>query len=120
MSLLHEPHVTRESPKYQQLKRQVEQTLSDRKIAALVMASLRFDDDFRKGLIPESHSDSSIDKAVFEEIIQVALREYLSEDNVNSDLDFGKGKPADENGLGPFTKCVFSAILKKAYSSIAS
>jgi hypothetical protein len=83
------------------------------------MASLRFDDDLRRGLIPESHSNS-IDKAVFEEIIQATLRDYLSGDKVNSDFDFRKGKPANEDGLGPFTKCVFSAILKKAYSSIAS
>jgi adenosylcobinamide amidohydrolase len=113
MSLLREPQVIRESPKYRQLKKKVEQTLSDRKIAALVTTSLRFDDDFRKGLIPESHSNSSIDKAVFEEIIQAALRDYLSEDKVNTDIDFGRGKLANENGLGPFTKCVFSAILKR-------
>jgi len=120
MSLLREPQVIPESPKYRQLKKKVEQTLSDRKIAALVMASLRFDDDISKGLVPASHSNGSIDNAEFEEIIQTALRDYLSEDKANSDSGSRKEKATNENCSGPFTKCVFSAILKKACSSIAS
>jgi hypothetical protein len=55
---------------------------------------------------------------VLEEIIQTALRDYLSEVKIISDFDFRKGKPANEDRLGPFTKCVFLAILNKAYSSI--
>ncbi len=120
MSLLCEPQVLHESPKYQQLKKQVEQTLSDKKIASLVMASLRFDDDLRKNLIPAGQSNNSIDKAVFEEIIQTALRDYLFEGKAISEFDFRKGKPATEDSLGPFTKCVCIAILNKVYSSITN
>ena len=120
MSLLCEPHVIHESPKYQQLKKQVEQILSDGKIASLAMASLRFDEDLRKGLIPASQSNNSIDRIVFEEIIQTVLRDCLSEDKVISEFDFRKRKPVNEDSLGPFTKCVFLAILNNAYSSIAN
>ncbi len=55
MSLLAEPKIKRENPKYQQIKKQVGKILSDEKIGSLVLASLRFDDDFRKGLIPQTH-----------------------------------------------------------------
>jgi iron complex transport system ATP-binding protein len=120
MSLLCEPQVLHESPKYKQLKKQVEQTLSDKKIASLVMASLRFDDDLRKNLIPASQSNNGIDKAVLEEIIQTALRDYLLEDKAVPEFDFRKGKPAIEDSLGPFTKCVCIAILNKVYSSITN
>jgi len=120
MSLLCEPQVIPESPKYKQLKKRIEQTLSDRKIASLVMASLRFDDDLRKGLMPASQSINSMDKIVFEEIIQTALRDYLSDVKVNSEFDFRKGKPANEDRLGPFTKRIFLAILNNAYSCITN
>ncbi|MGD0645659.1 MAG: adenosylcobinamide amidohydrolase [Candidatus Bathyarchaeia archaeon] len=114
MSILCKPQVLHESPKYQLLKKQVEQTLSDRKIASLVLASLRFDDDLKKGLIPADRSNNNMDEVVFEEIIQTALRNYLSEYKTISDSDFRKEKPENENSLGPFTKCVFLAILNKA------
>jgi adenosylcobinamide amidohydrolase len=117
MSLLREPHVIHESPKYQQLKKQVQQALSDRKIAALVMASLRLDDDLRKGLIPASQSNNSTDKIAFEAIIQTVLRNCLSEDKIISEFD-SRRKPVNENSLGPITKCVFLAILNNAYKSI--
>jgi adenosylcobinamide hydrolase len=118
ISLLREPQVVPENPKYQQLTKQVEQILSDRKIGSLVMASLRFDDDLGKGLIPDSRC--SMDMAMFEEIIQTALRDYLFENNVISQLHFRKGKPSNEGSLGPFTERVFIAILNKAYSSITN
>jgi iron complex transport system ATP-binding protein len=113
MSLLHESDVACESPKYQKLRKQVERILSDAKIASLIIAGLRFDDDLAKGLIP-ANTSSSIDKVVFEEIIQIALRDYLSEDKGSSQIGFRKEKPSNEESIGPFTKCVFQAILKKA------
>ena len=116
MSLLCEPKVTFESPKYQQLQKQVEHVLSDWKIVSLVMTSLRLDDDLEKGLIP-ANTSNSIDQVVFEEIIQTALRDFLSEVKDLSLISFLKNKSVNENNLGPFTKCVFIAILKKAYSN---
>jgi len=118
MSLLCEPKVAFESVEYQLLKKQVEHMLSDRKIASLVMASLRFDDDLGKGLIPASPSENNMNNVEFEEIIQTALRNYLSENNDSSRFDFKKEMSKNEGNLGPFTKCVFLAILKKGYSNI--
>ena len=118
ISLLCEPQIRRKPLKYQQLKKQVVQILSDKKIAALVMASLRFDDDLKKGLIPASQTNDSVNKVLFEEIIQTALRDFLSENKAFSDFDFKKEKPANEDNLGPFTRCVFLAILEKTCSNI--
>jgi adenosylcobinamide hydrolase len=117
LSLIREPNVTFESPKYQKLEKQVEKILSDGRIASLVIASLRFDDDLEKGLIP-ANASNSVDKVVFEEIIQTALKDCLSDSKALSQFGFGKEKPTNRDSLGPFTKCVLLAILKKVYSDM--
>ena len=77
------------------------------------MASLRFDDDLKKSLIPAGQSISNIDAVTFEEIIQTALKDYLSKHKVTSEFDFRKSKSTNEDNLGLFTKCVFQAIFNK-------
>lgn len=114
MSLMSERKITNESSKYQQLQKQLELILSDRKIVSLVIAGLRLDDDLSKGLIP-TKTANTVDQVSFEEIVQTALRCSL---NDLSQLDFVKEKPVDETHLGPFTKCLLIAILKKAHSNI--
>ena len=110
MSLLPEPKDAYERHRYQQLKKQVELFLSDKKIASLVLAGLRFDDDVGKSLIP-ANASIAIDLTAFEEIIQVALKDYFSDT---------KKEPATEERLGQFTKGVFKAILKKATQNISN
>jgi iron complex transport system substrate-binding protein len=120
MSLLCQSNGIRENPKKQhQLKKQIEIAFSDEKIASLVITSLRFDDDSKIGLIPESQVDNSVDKTAFEEIVQTVVNNYLSDDATISDIGgFNKDKISNENGLGPLTKRVFLAILNKACSNI--
>ena len=104
-----------ENAKSQQLKKKVEQTLSDRKIVGLILASLRYDEDLRKGLIPE-HAEKTIDQDIFEEIVTVAIRNYLS-DKCISDSECLR-LITNEKSLGPLTNSVLNAILKNAYSKI--
>jgi adenosylcobinamide hydrolase len=102
--------ITSKSPKYQKLQKQFELILSDRKIVALVIAALRLDEDLAKGLIPKKTTDI-VDQVSFEEIVQSALK---CPGGDFSEFSFNKEKPGDEAELGPFTKCVLDAILKKA------
>jgi len=105
-----------EDAKSQQFKKEVEQTLADKKIAGLILASLRFDDDLRKGLIPE-RDEKSVDQDVFEEIVSAAVRIYLS-DTCISDVECLRLMTKEES-LGPLTTCVLNAIMKNVYSKIS-
>ena len=109
MSQVSERKMSSDSPEYQHLRKQLESILSDRKIELLVIAALRLDEDLVKGLIPERTVDT-ISQVSFEEIIQTVLK-CSSVDF--SEFAFNKAKPDDESNLGPFTKCVLQAILKK-------
>jgi adenosylcobinamide hydrolase len=102
--------ITSKSPEYQKLQKQFELFLSDRKIVSLVIAALRLDEDLAKGLIPKKTTDT-VDQVSFEEIVQSALK---CPEGDFSEFSFSKEKPGDEAQLGPFTKCVLNAILKKA------
>jgi adenosylcobinamide hydrolase len=114
ISLIPELKITSENPQYKQLQKQLGLILTDRKIVPLVIAGLRLDEDLQKDLIP-TKTANTIDQVSFEEIFQTALRCSLTD---LSQLDFVKDKPVDETHLGPFTKCLLIAILKKAHSNI--
>ncbi len=109
-----EGKITKESPKYKQLKKQIELILSDDKIAKLVIATLRLDEDLAKGLIPEKNA-TTVDSVLFEEIVQTALK-----CQTDHSLEFGinKSKLDSEAQLGPFTRCVLEAIAKNAESNM--
>ena len=81
------------------------------------MASLRFDDDLKKGLIPPS-KESTVERAVFEQIVLAAIRNYLSDKHGKLKAEATKLGVRDGGELGPFTTRVLEAILKDAYSKI--
>ena len=112
MSQVSEGKITNETPEYLQLRKQLELILSDRKIAILVVAALRLDEDLVKGLIPKKTVDT-IDQVSFEKIVREASK---GPPDGFSEFIFNKMKPEDDGLLGPFTKCVLNAILKKAHS----
>ena len=116
MSLLSEDKTKIESSKAKQLRIQLERILSDRKIASIVIASLRLDDDLSKGLIP-AETIESIDQASFEEIIQTALKGRLFEDKYPA-VATENIKTDGETHLGPFTRALLQAVLRKACSNI--
>jgi len=104
-----------ENAKILQLKTEVKQTLADKKIAGLVLASLRFDDDLRKGLMPEQ-TENTVGQDVFEEITSNAIRNYMSDKCISDDECFRL--MTNEKSLGPLTNSVLNAILKNVYSKI--
>jgi adenosylcobinamide hydrolase len=106
-----EGKITKESPNYKQLQKQLELTLSDDKIAKLVIAALRLDEDLVKDLIPEKNANI-IDQVTFEKIVQTALKKFSSDYFIES--AYNNSKPEDEAQLGPFTKCVLQSIVNKA------
>ncbi len=98
--------------KCQKLQEQMQLALSDRYIASLVLASLRFDDDSKFGLIPESLRETSFDKTVVKKIFQSALRKYFFEGNLNrASGGFEKDETPLQGGIGPFTRSVLLALI---------
>jgi adenosylcobinamide hydrolase len=109
ISQISEGKITNESPEYQKLQKHLESIMSDRKIVSLVIAALRLDEDLEKGLIP-TKTDDTVDQVSFEEIVQSASK--CSSGFSAFALD--KAKHHDKAHLGPFTKFVLQAVLKKA------
>jgi hypothetical protein len=114
ISQISEGKITNRSPEHPQLQKQLELILSDTKIASMVIAAIRLDEDLAKGLIP-TKTTNTVNQDSFEEIVQFASK--CSSDDF-SEFVFNKAKPEDEAQLGPFSKCVLKAILKKAHSNI--
>ncbi len=101
----------------EKLQKQIDLILSDTKIAPLLMAALRLDDDIEKGLIPKDHVNN-IDNVTFEEIILSTLKCALYDEKNLYDY-VGKNQVNKNRRLGPTTKCFLMAILKKACSNIS-
>jgi adenosylcobinamide amidohydrolase len=114
MSQVSEGEATNKRPEYLKLRKRLESILSDPKIASLVLASLRLDEDLAKGLIPKK-TPSIVDQASFEEIVKYSSKCFS---NDLAEFSFNKAKQEDEAQLGPFTKCVFKGVIKEAHSSI--
>ena len=106
--------ITKESAEYLQLKKQLESILSDGKIVPLVIAALRLDEDFAKGLMPKKSADI-VGQDLFEKIVESVSQ---CSSGAFSRFVLEKTKPEDDAQLGPFTMCVLQAILKKASSHI--
>ncbi len=94
------------------IQEQLELLLMDKGIVSLVLASLRLDEDYSKGLIPED-TTRKIDKAAFEEIAFASLRCQL---NDYTFLDAKCKMSTEPMFPGPFTKCLLLSILEKADS----
>jgi adenosylcobinamide hydrolase len=114
MSQVSEGKITKDSPNYAQVKKQLESILSDGKIASLVIAALRLDEDLVKGLFPEKNANT-VDPVSFEEIVKTVLN-CSSVDFL--ELGINNSKSEGNSQLGLFTKCVLQAIVKKAQLNI--
>ncbi len=86
-----------------ELKRRLELALCDQKIAALVLAGLRLDDDVSRNMIPTGSVDE-VDEAAFAEITQNILRNLPEQILQKRDI-FKKAR------IGPCTMQVFLALL---------
>jgi adenosylcobinamide hydrolase len=105
--------------KYERFRAEVEKTFADRKIASLVLACVRFDEDLKVGLIPGDTNDA-VDREVFEEILQDAIRTYLSSSECLSGSEVRENVRAKVKNMGPLTSCVFEAILKRVSSKVGN
>src|SRR5665647_960130 len=114
LSQVSEGKITKQSPNYAQVQKQLESILSDGKIASLVIAALRLDEDLEKELFPEKNANA-VDPVSFEEIVKTILK-CSSDDFLESGIN--KSKSEDDAQLGLFTKCVLQAIVKKVQSNI--
>jgi adenosylcobinamide hydrolase len=115
VSQVSEEKIKNQSPEHVKLKKRLESILSDPKIASLVIASLRLDEDLAIGLIPKK-APNIMDQASFEEIVKSASKCFS---NYSTEFSFNKEKLEDEAQLGPFTKCVFRAIFKEVHSNLS-
>jgi len=101
--------ITKHSPEYTKLKKQLQSVLMDPKVASLVIAALRLDEDLARGLLPKKIAET-VDQASFAELAR-SLPECFTEDSLK--FEFAKEKAEDKALLGPYSKCVLKAIFGK-------
>jgi adenosylcobinamide amidohydrolase len=99
----------------ERLKKEVERLFADEKVASLVLASLRFDDDLEKGLIPAG-AKVTVEEGDFGNIVSAAIRDYLENKGKTPEKDALKQKLRNERNLSPLATAVLKAIVKKADS----
>jgi adenosylcobinamide hydrolase len=97
--------LSRDSAAYRQLEKQVELLLSDQKIAQLIIAGLRLDEDAAKGLIP-SQTTNGLTRADFNGIVEDLLLQNYEPQSPNEN--------ASAVDIGLHTKRILMAVLKSA------
>jgi iron complex transport system ATP-binding protein len=89
------------------IQEEFELLFSDKNICSLVIAGLRLDEDYMKGLIPEGLTNE-IDKVTFEELLSTTFKYHSNDDDSKSMIT------TEPVFLGPITKCLLLSILEKA------
>jgi adenosylcobinamide hydrolase len=102
--------ITDQSPEYPELEKRCRSILSDPKVAPLVLAALRLDEDLARGLIPKKTVET-VDQVLFKEVLESFANCPPPED---SKFTFSKAKPEDYAQLGPYARCVLRAVLEIA------
>ena len=104
-----------------QFREELQQVFSDPNVASFVIAALRLDDDAKLGLIPEIPVNRFDEKSVVCEILQTAVMDYLSKNNVTSkDYRLGDISSAVAKRVGPFTRSILFAVMNAVYSNSIS
>jgi adenosylcobinamide hydrolase len=94
-----------DSAEYKRLQNQVDLLLSDRKVAELVVAGLRLDEDATKGLIP-IQTTGKLNRIEFNGLVEdLLLQGYETAPPKRNDCELE---------IGPHTKCILMAILRRA------
>jgi adenosylcobinamide hydrolase len=102
--------------KFEQFKEEIQQALSDPKVASLVIAGLRLDDDVKIGLIPRG----MFDKSIIVEIFQTAVINCLCNKNPSKELKLDDTGLTTVENLGPFAGSILVAIMNNVYSNMCS
>jgi len=109
------PTISGNSEKLGKFTEELQWILHDPKVASLVIAALRLDDDAKMGLIPVDMCD----KSQVCGILQTAAINCLYGENVASKyLKLDDTSLATVHKLGPFTRSVLAAIMNGVYSNI--
>jgi phosphatidylglycerophosphatase A len=115
------PTICGKSEKLGQFRGELQQVFSDPNVASFVIAALRLDDDAKLGLIPEIPVNRLDEKSVVCEILQTAVMDYLSKNNVTSkDYRLNDISSAVAKRMGPFTRSVLFAVMNAVYSNSIS
>lgn len=98
-----------------QLETRLKDLLDDQRIASLVLAAVRIDEDLVSELIPESKFSKLVSDTALRRIVQSALETY--EKNRKAEIDSTCNCLSDERNykkLGPSARNVLSAVLREA------
>jgi iron complex transport system ATP-binding protein len=113
------PEIRRNAEKFRQFKRELQRVLSDQNVTSLVVASFRFDEDAKIGLIPENLANTNNEKPVICEILQTAVTDYLSKKSVTPKyVEPDDPNSANINRMGLFTRSILFAVMNGVYSNI--
>ena len=109
------PTLRGNSGKLGKFTEELQRILYDPKVASLIIAALRLDDDAKMGLI----SVSMRDKSQVCGILQTAVMDYVYDENVASKyLRFDDNSLSTVDRLGPFTRSILTAIMNSVYSNM--
>jgi len=113
------PEIKGNAEKLRQFKEEFQRIISDQKLASLIIALLRLDDDTKIGLIPETSTITSNEQTAVCEILQTTVADYLPHEKSNSrnGLFDHQSLNMAEN-IGPLTRNVLFTVMTKVYSSI--
>ena len=101
---------------FDQFEEEVQQALSDPKVAPFVIAGFRLDDDLKSGLIPRNMFDTSLIVGVF----QNAIINCLCNKNQSENLKLDDTNLAALDNLGNFVGSILAAIMSCVYSNMCN
>jgi len=101
---------------FEQFKEEILQTLANPKVAPLIIATLRLDDDVKAGLIP----GGMFDKSMIIEIFQIALINCLCKKNQSENLKIDGARLPAVGNLGSIFRSTLLTIMTCVYSNICN
>lgn len=102
-----------------QLKMRLEELLNDPKIASLVLAGFRLDEDRNSSLIPCGQSKRSVEDAIFLRIMENVLQAYAAKNKVKADVPCMSSDVITSKKMGFLSRLILSNVLKEALSQIS-
>ena len=101
--------------KFEQFNDELRQALSDPKLAPIIIAGLRIDDDIKTGLIPNDVLNHSLILKTFQNALISSLDNKMSEN-----LEFDDGPLTVVENLGPFVRIILVALMNNIYLNLCN
>jgi len=102
-----------------QVKRRVEELLNDPKIASLVLAGYRLDEDRNSGLVPCGQSETSVEDSVILRIVENVIQAYAVRNKVETDMPPMSSNVMPQKKMGFLSRLILSNVLKEALSEVS-